>query len=316
MKFNDNAQLDTSQVEDRRGNSGGGGGGGGFSIGRGGLAGGGLGVVGILVFVLVQVFSGGGGSGGSGGGLGGMLSQIAGGSTPTGEASSSSLDCSGGATSSDDCEVLAIVNSVQSYWSQQLARSGTTYRKSDTVFFSGSTPTGCGTGQTGMGPFYCPTDAKVYIDLSFWSELKTQFGANDALFTQAYVLAHEYGHHVQDLLGTNSRVSSATGATSGSVRLELQADCYAGVWADHASTVAGSDGQILISDITTDDVNNALDTAGKIGDDYIQTHLGNGQVDTSAFTHGSSAQRKKWFTTGYQSGNPAACNTFDTNNLG
>jgi hypothetical protein len=156
----------------------------------------------------------------------------------------------------------------------------------------------------------------VYIDLTFWSELKTQFGANDAPFTQAYVLAHEYGHHVQDLLGTNSRASAAAGATSGSVRLELQADCYAGVWASHASTVAGSDGQILISDITEADVDNALDTAGKIGDDYIQTHLGSGRVDATQFTHGSSAQRKKWFSTGYSTGNPAACNTFDTNELG
>ena len=169
---------------------------------------------------------------------------------------------------------VAIINSVQDYWSQQLATSGTTYTKADAVFFSGQTPTGCGTGETGMGPFYCPTDKHVYIDLSFWQELKTQFGANDSLFTQAYVLAHEYGHRVQDLLGTNDRVSSAN------------------------------------------DVSNALDTAGKIGDDYIQTHLGSGSVDASQFTHGSSAQRKKWFTAGYTSGKPTSCNTFDTNNLG
>ena len=317
MRFNDNAQLDTSQVEDRRG-SGGSGGGGGIRLGRGGAAaGGGIGLVAIIVVVLIQVFSGGGsGSTGSSGGLGGMMGQLAGGNTPTGEVDSASLSCPTGATSSDDCEVLSIVNSVQSYWSQQLARSGTTYTQAHTVFFSGSTPTGCGTGETGMGPFYCPSDGKVYIDLSFWSELKTQFGANDAPFTQAYVLAHEYGHHVQDLLGTNSRVSAAKGATSGSVRLELQADCYAGVWANHASTVAGSDGQILISDITEADIDNALDTAGKIGDDYIQTHLGNGRVDASQFTHGSSAQRKKWFSTGYSTGNPASCNTFDTTDLG
>ena len=315
MKFNDNAQLDTSQVEDRRG--GGGGGGGGFSLGKGGLAGGGLGIVGILVFVAIQLFSGGGSStSSSGGALSDAIGQVAGGNAQNTAVDTGRLNCSAGASSSDDCEVLAIVNSVQAYWSQQLSRSGTTYTKSPTVFFTGSTPTGCGTGETGMGPFYCPSDAKVYIDLSFWSELKTQFGANDSLFTQAYVLAHEYGHHVQDLLGTNSRVGSGTGATSGSVRLELQADCYAGVWAQHASTVAGSDGQVLISDITQTDIANALDTAGKIGDDYIQTKLGSGRVDQSQFTHGSSAQRQKWFSTGYQSGNPASCNTFDTSNLG
>ena len=316
MRFNDNANLDTSQVEDRRG-SGGGGGGGGFRLGRGGIAGGGLGIVGILVFVAIQLFSG-GSSGSGGGGLGGALSQLGAGgaAVPNTAVDSGSLDCQAGASSSDDCEVLAIVNSVQAFWKQQLASSGTPYTNSKTVFFSGQTPTGCGTGETGMGPFYCPSDKQVYIDLSFWQQLKTDFGANDALFTQAYVLAHEYGHHVQDLLGTNSRVSGAAGATSGSVRLELQADCYAGVWANHASTVAGSDGQILISGITAADVDNALDTAGKIGDDYIQTHLGGGQVDQSQFTHGSSAQRKKWFSAGYQSGKPQSCNTFDTNNLG
>ena len=144
MKFNDNAQLDTSQVEDRRG-SGGGGGGGGFSLGRGGLAGGGLGIVGILVFVAIQLFSGGSSSTGTSGGLGGALGQLAGGgAAPNTSIDSATLNCSAGVTSSDDCEVLAIVNSVQAYWSQQLARSGTTYTKSNTVFFSGSTPTGCG----------------------------------------------------------------------------------------------------------------------------------------------------------------------------
>ena len=318
VKFNDDAQLDASQVQDRRGDSGSSGGLrglGGFNLGRGGLAGGGIGIAAIVVFVVIRLLAGSSTPSGNGG-LGGMLSQLAGGTAPSGSVDSSRLDCTAGASSSDDCEVLAIVNSVQAFWSRQLATAGTTYTQSDTVFFSGSTPTGCGTGDTGMGPFYCPSDGRVYIDLAFWSELKTQFGANDALFTQAYVLAHEYGHHVQDLLGTNSRVSSARGATSGSVRLELQADCYAGVWANHASTVAGSDGRILISDITSADVANALDTAGRIGDDYIQTTLGNGPVDPSTFTHGSSAQRKKWFTTGYTTGKPAACNTFDTNSLG
>jgi len=315
MRINDDANLDTSQVDDRRGSGGGGGGGGGFSLGRGGIAGGGLGVIGILVFVAFQIFGGGSGAGPAGG-LGGVMGQVASGNAPDTSIDSGTLQCPQGANTGDDCQVLAIVNSVQAFWAQQLATSGTTYTKANTVFFSGQTPTGCGTGDTGMGPFYCPTDKHVYIDLSFWQQLKTDFGADNSLFTQAYVLAHEYGHHVQDLLGTNARVSSAAGATSGSVRLELQADCYAGVWANHASTVAASNGQILITDITQADINNALDTAGKIGDDYIQTHLGGGRVDTSKFTHGSSAQRQKWFTTGFQTGKPAACNTFDTNNLG
>lgn len=324
MRFNDDANLDTSQVEDRRG-GGGGGGGRRLSGGQMAIGGGGLGLIGVVVVILISVFSG-GGSGGSGGsgGLGGMLGQILAGANG-GDGGSAAVDnsklaaeCKTGAdaNNNDDCAVVAIVNSVQAYWKQELSRSGTTYTNSPTVFYAGSTPTGCGTGQKGMGPFYCPSDQKVYIDLTFWQDLVDQFGANDAVFTQAYVLAHEYGHHVQNLLGTNSRVGSATGATSGSVRLELQADCYAGVWANHASTTPGADGKILVADITDQDVANALDTAGKIGDDYIQTHLGGGGVDPNKFTHGSSAQRQKWFTTGYQSGNPTSCNTFDTNNLG
>ena len=324
MRFNDNSQLDTSQVEDRRGGGGGGGGGGGFSLGRGGLAagGGGLGLLAIIVVVLINAFSG--NSSSTSGGTGNILSQLSGGGTGAGGSGNTvsngtlAAECRTGAdaNTNDDCAVVGIVNSVQAFWSQQLAGSGTTYTESPTVFFTGSTPTGCGTGTTGMGPFYCPSDQKVYIDLSFWNELKTTFGANDAPFTQAYVLAHEYGHHVQDLLGTNKRVGTATGATSGSVRLELQADCYAGVWANHASTTPGSDGTILSTGITQADLTNAVDTAGKIGDDYIQSQIAGQQVDSSKFTHGTSAQRKKWFTTGYNSGNPASCNTFDTNNLG
>ena len=166
------------------------------------------------------------------------------------------------ANTNDDCAVVAVINSVQGYWADAFAASGSTYREADTVFFSGSTPTGCGQGTSGMGPFYCPPDEMVYIDLSFWNELKTTFGANDAPFTQAYVLAHEYGHHVQNLLGTSDRVGTATGATSGSVRLELQADCYAGVWANHATTVPDASGQVLITEVTDADLQNAIETAG------------------------------------------------------
>jgi uncharacterized protein len=125
------------------------------------------------------------------------------------------------------------------------------------------------------------------------------------------VLAHEYGHHVQDLLGTNAKVQQGvTGPTSGSVRLELQADCYAGAWAHHATTVPNASGRPLISNITQDDINRALDAAARIGDDFIQKNLGGGRVNSSQFTHGTSAQREKWFTTGYQTGDPSRCDTF------
>jgi uncharacterized protein len=320
MRFNDNARLDTGQVEDRRGSGGGGLGG----LGRGGTlaaGGGGLGLIAVVVVVLINVFSGSGSSAG-GNALGNALGQVAGGGNPQVQVDTNTLagECRTGADANagkDDCIVVAVVNSVQDYWSQQLARSGTRYTDAKTVFYSGSTPTGCGTGSTGMGPFYCPADQQVYIDLTFWNELKTTFGANDAPFTQAYVIAHEYGHHVQNLLGTNNRVGTATGATSGSVRLELQADCYAGVWAKHASTTdTGSGSAPVITDITSADLANAVDTAGKIGDDYIQSTLGGGGPDPSSYTHGTSAQRKKWLQLGFSSGNPASCNTFDTQNLG
>jgi len=160
-------------------------------------------------------------------------------------------------------------------------------------------------------PFYCPADAEVYIDLTFFTELESRFGAQGGPFARAYVLAHEYGHHIQNLLGTSERVrGNATGATSGSVRLELQADCYAGVWGNHATTTPTERGEPLITEVTRDDLTAALDTAARIGDDFIQSELGGGRVDESRFSHGSSAQRERWFTTGFETGDPARCDTF------
>lgn len=314
MKFNPNARLDTSQVQDRRGGGGGlsRGGFGGLPGGRGGLAvgGGGLGLLVVAALVLFYLFSGNGGSGS------GLLQGASGNASVDNAQLESSCRSGDDANTSEDCAAVAVINSVQAYWGDAFAASGGTYQPADTIFYTGSTRTGCGQGTSGMGPFYCPADQQVYIDLSFWDELRTTFGANDAPFTQAYVLAHEYGHHVQNLLGTSDRVGTATGATSGSVRLELQADCYAGVWANHAQTVPGADGQILISEITDADLANAVQTAGAIGDDYIQTNLAGQAVDPSQFSHGSSEQRQKWLLAGYRSGDPAVCNTFDTNDLG
>ncbi|MEP6979736.1 MAG: neutral zinc metallopeptidase [Nakamurella sp.] len=333
MKFNDRARLDTSQIQDRRG--GGGGGGGGFGGGLGGMlprggggigkAGGGLGLLLVIGIVVWQMLSGSGGSSTSGGptgsGPGNVLSNMRGGASGApAQADNSQLaaNCRTGAdaNANSDCALVAIVNSVQDYWTAEFQQSGTTYQQAPTVWFQGNASTGCGPATSGVGPFYCPADRQVYVDLSFFQTLKTQFKANDEPFTQAYVLAHEYGHHVQNLLGTSSRVGQESGPTSGSVRLELQADCYAGVWANHASTVPDASGEVLITEITDADVRAALDAAGKIGDDYIQENLGNGTADPSSFTHGTSAQRQKWFTTGFQGGNPSQCNTFDTNDLG
>jgi uncharacterized protein len=298
VQFNDDADLDTSQVQDDRGS---GGGGGGFGL-PGGLlfGGGGLGIVGIILYLVVSHL--------------GAPNHLS-----SGQPNNSQINqCKSGAqaNASQDCRDVALVNSIQVYWGQQFARSGKTYSKATTIFFSNRTQTGCGTGTTGMGPFYCPADKHVYIDLTFFKQLQTQFGATGGPFVEGYVLAHEYGHHVQDLLGTSANISKGSGPTSGSVRLELQADCYAGVWANHATNTPASNGVPLITNVSQQDISNALDTASRIGDDYIQKNLGNGTVNSSQFTHGTSTQREKWFTTGYQSGNPSSCDTFNTNNLG
>ncbi|NMI01292.1 neutral zinc metallopeptidase [Pseudonocardia acidicola] len=313
MRFDENANLDTSQVEDMRGS---GGGGGSPLGGRVALGGGGLGILGLILYFLVSQL---GGAGGSGLALPGGLTGLSSGQSADNTQIAQSCQTGADANTKVDCEVTAVVNSLNGYWSDAMARSGQTYRAPKTVFFNGSVNTGgCGGATSAVGPFYCPADSKVYIDLSFFKELQTRFGAQGGPFARAYVIAHEYGHHIQNLLGTNRRVQAGdTGPTSGSVRLELQADCYAGVWANHAASVPTSSGRPLITNVTQADVSAALDTAARIGDDYIQTQLGGGRVNQSQFTHGSSAQREKWYTTGYQTGDPARCDTFSRGvNLG
>jgi predicted metalloprotease len=301
MRFRESGRLDTSGVQDRRG----GGGGRGLAVG-----GGGLGLVGLVVVVLVQVLGGGGDTSS----LTGVLNGLGSGQTADNTQLEQSCDEVSDANDSRDCAVVADIDSIQDYWGQTL---GGRYSPADTVFFAGSVQTGCGGATSGSGPFYCPADRLVYIDLSFFDDLQTQFGAQGGAFVNAYVLAHEYGHHVQNLLGTNQQVNPGeTGPTSGSVRLELQADCYAGTWANHAETVPDESGQPLIADITDDDISRALDAAGRIGDDFIQENLGSGTVDQNSFTHGSSEQRQHWFSTGYSTGDPNRCDTFGTADLG
>jgi uncharacterized protein len=306
MRYREGGRLDTSSVQDRRG-------GGGMGGGRGlALGGGGLGVVGLLVVVLIQVL-GGGGSADVGSALGGLGGLGQGQQADNAQLEQACND-SGDANDSVDCAVVADIDSIQDYWSGVL---GSKYRPTDTVYFSGSVQTQCGGATSGSGPFYCPADELVYIDLSFFDDLRSRFGAEGGLFVNAYVIAHEYGHHVQNLLGTNQQVTPGeTGAESGSVRLGLQADCYAGTWANHAETVPDESGAPLIAEITQDDISRALDAASRIGDDFIQRNLGNGTVNQDAFSHGSSAQRQKWFTTGYKTGDPQRCDTFGTENLG
>lgn len=187
------------------------------------------------------------------------------------------------------------------------------YRPPTVVLYEQGTSTGCGMGQSAMGPFYCPTDQRVYLDLGFWQEMETQLGASGADFARAYVIAHEYGHHVQTLTGASDQVRQAQQRASGqaeanrySVALELQADCYAGVWAANASAV--SNGQVALS---AGDLEEGLKTASAIGDDTLQRRSG-GRVSPDSFTHGSSADRVTWLRRGYESGDPAACDTFQS----
>jgi predicted metalloprotease len=306
MRYREGGRLDTSSVQDRRGRGGGLGGGRGLAVG-----GGGLGLVGIVVVVLLQVLGGGGGDVGSA--IGG-LSGLGQGEQADNSQLEQACDDSGDANTSVDCAVVADIDSIQDYWSGVL---GSDYRPTDTVFFSGSVQTQCGGATSGSGPFYCPADQLIYIDLSFFDDLQTRFGAEGGLFVNAYVIAHEYAHHVQNLLGTNRQVTPGeTGPTSGTVRLELQADCYAGAWANHAETVPDESGAPLIAEINEDDISRALDAAGRIGDDFIQRNLGDGTVNQDEFSHGTSEQRRQWFTTGYESGDPRRCDTFATDDLG
>ena len=186
------------------------------------------------------------------------------------------------------------------------------YRPPDNiVLYEQGTPTGCGYGQSAMGPFYCPADRQVYLDLGFWQEMETQLGASGADFARAYVLAHEIGHHVQTLTGASDQVRQAQARASSeaegnrySVALELQADCYAGVWAANAAAVSG--GEVAVEQ---GDIEEGLRTASAIGDDTLQRRSGGG-VNPESFTHGTSAERQQWLLRGYQSGDPAVCDTF------
>ena len=279
--------LDPSQVEDRRGM--GGLGGGPIAVG-----GGGLGLVGVVIYLLVAVLGGGGS---------GTFGSLDGVTAGPGTGAGAQLDCANADFNQrQDCRVLADVNSVQAYWQKWFRAHGKRYEIARTVFFTGSTPTGCGTATTDVGPFYCPSDKHVYIDLGFYQELHDRFGAQGGPFAEAYVIAHEYGHHAQDLLGALSPGSSQ-GAESRSVRTELQADCYAGVWARNAVATG------YIADLTQQDVNQGLDAAAAVGDDRIQ-QAAQGRVNPETWTHGSSAERQKWFDRGYRRGEPTGCDTF------
>jgi predicted metalloprotease len=299
--FNEGARLDPSQVEDRRGTRMGG-------MGRGaaiGVGGGGLGLVILVLAMLLGVNPGDLAGTGTSTGLDQLQNQTADRQLPTG--STLQTDCKTGADANrrEDCRIVGFVNSIQSYWAEVFQQRGGGYEPAKTTFFSGGTQTGCGFASSQVGPFYCPNDNRVYIDLGFFNELRTKFGASGGPFAQGYVIAHEYGHHIQDLTGVLARTQGEqdTGPQSVAVRTELQADCYAGVWARHAVDTG------YLQQLTQKDIADSLNAAAAVGDDRIQEAM-QGRVNPERWTHGSSEQRQRWFTTGYQRGDPASCDTF------
>ena len=292
MRFGSSDSSDTSQIDDRRG-------------GGGKVIGGGLGIVGVLAVVAFKLFSGdtvgavqtatqaaqGGGGGGS--------RQAA---PPPGSLEGS---CEGVTSKTDDAKFIACVQSnVQSFWKKTLASK---YDEAKLVLFTDQTRSACGAAEGSTGPFYCPGDKMVYLDLGFFRDLQTQLKAKGGDFAEAYVVAHEYGHHVQDELGIERKIralqarASKSDANALSVRMELQADCFAGVWG-HSAFAGGK--------VEASEIGDAMDAAAAVGDDRLQK-AATGTVRPESFTHGSAADRQKWFKIGMDSGDYALCNTTD-----
>jgi predicted metalloprotease len=290
MRFGSDDNADEGQVEDRRGMS------------FGGplvFGGGGLGIVGVIAYVLIRFLGGDPSAIDTGGGQGAPSQEVA----PNQALGGS---CQGVTSDTDNPKFIScVVSNVQRFWSREMQRRGVNYQPAHLVLFSDATPSGCGTASAATGPFYCPRDGKVYLDLGFFEELRRRFHAHGGDFAEAYVVAHEYGHHIQDLLGVERKVRMAEQRAPGqanaySVKLELQADCFAGVWG-HAAYEKGT--------VSSGEVAQALDAAAAVGDDRIQKEV-EGRVRPETFTHGSAAERQRWFSTGMQSGNLDACDTF------
>jgi hypothetical protein len=275
-------------VVDRRGRRG---------IGGGGMAVGGLGGIGILVVLLLNLLGGGGGGGGVPG-LEDIIGQVGG--VPAGPAAEDpNIEQGTGGAADDEQEdfMRAVMNDLQVTWTELFADENLTYETTQLVLFTDAVSTGCGQASAAVGPFYCPADRLAYIDLAFFDELRRRFGAPGD-FAQAYVIAHEVGHHVQNLLGVTG---GGRESNERSVRVELQADCYAGVWAN---------GVFEEGDLEEGDIEEGIDAASAVGDDRIQPGS-----SPESWTHGSSEQRVRWFRVGFDGGDPDDCNTFDAAEL-
>lgn len=290
MTFNPDAKIDPSKVSRRGGRT-------------GAVVGGGSVVVVLGLFLLSQL-------------LGVDLTGLAGGGGAP-PADDQPLDqCTTGelANQSMDCRMAAAANSLDVYWSQTLPQQGVEYVTTEVILFTGSTNTGCGGATSAVGPFYCPSDQMIYLDTAFFEQLRSQFGSSGGPLAEMYVVAHEWGHHIQNISGImNGLDMQDTGPNSDAVRLEVQADCFAGAWVGAAQETLDEDGQPFLQPVTDQQIADALSAAAAVGDDRIQEQT-QGQVNPERWTHGSSEMRQRWFNAGLQGG-PNACNTFEVANL-
>jgi hypothetical protein len=293
MTFNEGGSFEGGRVETSRG-------------GRGVAVGGGVGLLGIAVFLIAQL---------TGVDLSGIVASAPG--SAANEEVGTIGDCTGAeANTTRECRLSATVQSLDAYWAGTLPAAGVEFVAPGVRSFTDSVVTGCGQASSSTGPFYCPPDQKIYLDLGFYDLLQSQFGASGGPLAEMYVTAHEYGHHVQALTGVMDQADrQGTGATSDSVRVELQADCYAGMWVgEAATTVDPQTGVTFLEPITAEELAQALSAAEAVGDDHIQQQSGGG-VNPHTWTHGSSEQRQRWFTVGYEQGDMAACDTFAATDL-
>ncbi|MFB2579827.1 neutral zinc metallopeptidase [Herbiconiux sp. P15] len=287
MTFNRGSKLDSGKVSKR---------------GRNAAIGGGSAVVVVGLILLSQLV---------GVDLTGLLGGGAGGGTGTSSQSEEALDCQTGedANANVECLMVGAATSLDVYWAEEAPQLGLDYRSpTDFVLFPQSTSSGCGQASSATGPFYCPSDETIYLDTAFFDELRSTFGASGGSLSEMYVVAHEWGHHIQQLSGVLGSIDhSDTGPDSSSVRAELQADCFAGAWVGAASTIEDENGVVFLEPVTREQIADALNAAAAIGDDRIQSQ--SGSVDPDSWTHGSSDSRQRWFETGLDSG-AGACDTF------
>ncbi|MFJ4655578.1 neutral zinc metallopeptidase [Nocardia sp. NPDC088792] len=299
MTFNEGLQIDPDRVQ-----SGGGPGRGGGLV----LGGGAIGLIAVVVTLLL------------GGDPGSVLGQFTGADAKSeGETAATPAHCKTGADANKyvDCRVVLTVQSLDNVWGTELSKqTSTRYAAPKVRLFSGAVNTGCGQASSAVGPFYCPADRTAYFDTSFFQELVDRFGSSGGPLAQEYVVAHEFGHHIQNLLGDINRAQrDPRGPQSGAVRTELQADCYAGVWAYYADKLpAPGSNQPFLKPLTDNDVRDALSAAAAVGDDRIQK-ASTGRVNPEAWTHGSSEERQKWFLAGYKTGQVKACDTYSATDL-